>query len=258
SCVPGRCRTSCSPATAPPPTWRPRTGSHAPTIAPSPCCCRNDFAFTIPLVGHAPHAVSRTACGACPPRGPFPARPHMMTQAEALKVLAAHRGDKVVVTTMSAAGIWPALSDTPLDFAYIPSSMGQAPALGLGLALAQPGRGVVVVNGDGSMLMNLGSLVTLANQPADVYLLVMDNGLYEVTGGQPTAGTGHTDFAGLARAAGIQRAYRFDSLDAWRLGAAEALTGPGPVLVWLAVGGRLRPKAPTPTPSSGEPNARRR
>src|SRR6185295_19660147 len=100
--------------------------------------------------------------------------------------LAAHRSDKVVVTTMSAVGIWPTISDTPLDFAYIPSSMGQGPALGLGLALAQPGRGVVVVNGDGCMLMNLGNLVTIAHYPADLFLLILDNQLYEVTGGQPT------------------------------------------------------------------------
>src|SRR5947209_16784498 len=100
-----------------------------------------------------------------------------MTQREALEVLAKHRGARVVVTTMSTAGIWPQLSDAPLDFAFIPSSMGQGPALGLGLALAQPGRGVIVVNGDGCTLMNLGCLVTLAAQPADVYLLIMDNGL---------------------------------------------------------------------------------
>ena len=84
---------------------------------------------------------------------------------DALRVLAQHRGDRVVITTMAAVGVWPELSDTPLDFAYIPSSMGQAPTIGLGLALAQPGRGVIVVNGDGSMLMNLGSLVTLAGNP---------------------------------------------------------------------------------------------
>src|SRR5204863_3588165 len=129
--------------------------------------------------------------------------PPMTTQLEALEVLAAHRGDKVVVTTMSAGGLWPKLSDTPLDFAYLPSSMGQGPGLALGLALAQPERGVIVVNGEGCMLMNLGSLVTLANHPANVYLLIMDNQLYEVTGGQPTAGTGHIDFALLARGAGI-------------------------------------------------------
>src|SRR3989454_801968 len=104
-----------------------------------------------------------------------------MSTREALEVLARHRGDRVVLTTMAAVGLWPELSDSPLDFAYMPSSMGQGPALGLGLALSRPGRGVVVVNGDGSMLMNLGSLVTLASHPADVFVLVLDNGLYEVT-----------------------------------------------------------------------------
>jgi thiamine pyrophosphate-dependent acetolactate synthase large subunit-like protein len=172
-----------------------------------------------------------------------------MTQRQALEVLAGHRGEHVVITTMSACGIWPSLSDSLLDFAYIPSAMSQAPALGLGLALAQPSRGVIVVNGDGCMLMNLGCLVTLAQNPANVYLLVLDNALYEVTGGQPTAGSGHTDFAGMARAAGVRRVYQWDTLEGWRAGAAEALTGPGPVVVWLKVEGRLgqqTPKAPRP------------
>ncbi len=173
----------------------------------------------------------------------------MMTQRESLEVVSGNRGRRIVVTTMSAVAIWPSLSDTPSDFAYLPSSMGQAPPLALGLALAQPERGVIVVNGDGCTLMNLGCLVTLANHPANVFLLILDNGLYEVTGGQPTAGTGHTDFAGLARAAGIQRVYTFDELAAWRAGAAEALGGAGPVVVWLKVEGRYgqqTPKAPHP------------
>jgi thiamine pyrophosphate-dependent acetolactate synthase large subunit-like protein len=147
---------------------------------------------------------------------------------------------------MGSISVWPGLSDSPLDFAYIPSAMGEAPALGLGLALAQPGRGVIVVNGDGCTLMNLGCLVTLANHPADVYLLIIDNGLYEVTGGQPHAGTGHTDFAALARGAGIGRVYSFETLEAWRAGAPEALSGPGPVVVWLKVEGRLGQKTPKP------------
>ena len=169
-----------------------------------------------------------------------------MTYREALEVLANHRGERIVITTMTAVGEWPALSDSPLDFAYIPSSMGQAPALGLGLALAHPERGVIVVNGDGSILMNLGCLVTLANHPAPVYLLIMDNQMYEVTGGQPTPGAGRTDFAGLARSAGIPRVYHFDTLAGWRAGAAEALSGPGPVVVWLRVEGRLGQKTPRP------------
>src|SRR5438067_1117533 len=146
---------------------------------------------------------------------------------------------------MASIAIWPRLSDTPLDFIYMPSSMGQAPALGLGLALAHPERGAIVLNGDGSMLMNLGSLVTLANHPANVYVLIMDNGIYEVTGGQPTAGTGHADFAGLARAAGISRVYAFDTLERWQAMAGEALAGPGPVVIVLKVEGRMGQKTPT-------------
>jgi sulfopyruvate decarboxylase subunit beta len=180
----------------------------------------------------------------------------MMTAREALKVLAAHRGNRIVVTTMSAAGIWPELSDTPRDFAYLPSAMGQGPALGLGLALARPGPGVVVINGDGCTLMNLGCLVTLAQNPADIWLIVFDNGHYEVTGGQPTAGTGHTDFAALARGAGISRVYAYAEREAWAAGAAEAMSGHGPVVIWLRIEGRLGQATPAPPRPMGEQIAR--
>jgi thiamine pyrophosphate-dependent acetolactate synthase large subunit-like protein len=169
-----------------------------------------------------------------------------MTHQEALEILAEHRGQRVVISTMGSIGIWPKLSNTPLDFFYMPSAMSQGPDLGLGLAIAQPERGVIVINGDGSMLMNLGSLVTLAHQPANVFLIIIDNGIYEVTGGQPTAGAGATDFAGLARAAGIQRVYAFDAKDAWHQGAGQALANPGPVVIWLKVEGKLGQKTPTP------------
>jgi thiamine pyrophosphate-dependent acetolactate synthase large subunit-like protein len=123
--------------------------------------------------------------------------------------------------------------------------MGQGPALGLGLALAQSRHGVVVVTGDGSLLMNLGCLVTLANNPADLFLLLIDNGVYEVTGGQPTPGAGRTDFAGLARAAGIRRVYSCETVQEWRGAVAEALSGRGPVLIWLRVAARPDQQAPT-------------
>jgi sulfopyruvate decarboxylase subunit beta len=180
----------------------------------------------------------------------------MMTLREALEVLAAHRGQRVVITTMSPIAPWHQLSDTPLDFAYIPSAMGQAPALGLGLALAQPDRGVIVVNGDGCMLMNLGSLVTIAHHPANLYLMIIDNGHYEVTGGQPTAGAGQADFAGLARAAGIRRVYSFDNVEAWRADAAEALSGAGPVVIWLKVVPKMGEKTPAPPRPMAEQIAR--
>ncbi len=182
----------------------------------------------------------------------------MMTHREALEVLARHRGGRIVVTTMGSVGLWPALSDTPLDFAYLPSSMGQGPPLALGLAIAQPERGVIVVNGDGCTLMNLGCLVTIANRPASLFVIIIDNGLYEVTGGQRTAGTGRADFAGLARAAGIGRVYAFETAEEWSQGAAKALTNPGPVVVVLRVQGQRGLKTPSAPRPMAEQIARLR
>lgn len=175
-----------------------------------------------------------------------------MTAEEALAVLAKHRHDAIVITTMGAVGIWPRLSDTPLDFAYMPSAMGQGPALGLGLALAQPQRRVIVICGDGSLLMNLGCLVTIANYPAELYLVIMDNGMYEVTGGQPIVGSRHIDFARIAQGAGIPRVYHFTRLEDWQAGAASCLEPPGPVVIWLEVEGQLGQKTPQPPRSMGE------
>jgi sulfopyruvate decarboxylase subunit beta len=182
----------------------------------------------------------------------------MMTLSQALEIVAAQRGQRIIIATMSSAGLWPSLSDTALDFIYIPSSMGQGPSLGQGLALAQPERGVIVLNGDGCTLMNLGCLVTLAHHPANVYLVIIENGLYEVTGGQPTAGAGRVDFAGLARAAGIERVYSYDNADAWRAGAAEALIGAGPVVICLKVEGRIGQKTPKAPRAMAEQLARLR
>ncbi len=169
-----------------------------------------------------------------------------MTQRQALEVVVPHRGQRIVVSTMSSAGLWPLLSNSPLDFCYIPSAMGHAPSLGLGLAIAQPERGVIVLNGDGCALMSLGNLVTLAHQPANIHVLILDNGHYEVTGGQAHAGAGHADFAALARAAGIKRVYVFRTLADWQAGAAEALAGPGPVVIHLVVEALVGQKTPKP------------
>jgi thiamine pyrophosphate-dependent acetolactate synthase large subunit-like protein len=181
-----------------------------------------------------------------------------MPHREALEVLAACRGGHFVLTTHGSVDDWVSLSDTPLDFAYVPASMGQGTALGLGLALAQPRHGVVVVSGDGSLLMNLGCLVTLAAHPAGLFLVVMDNGAYEVTGGQPPPGAGRTDFACLARAAGVRRVYACQTIEQWRDIAAEALCGPGPVVIWLRVEARPGRGAPTAMRPMAEQIARLR
>lgn len=153
----------------------------------------------------------------------------------ALQVLRDLRRDEIVVTTMGAAREWPRLSSHPLDFHYIPSAMGEAPALGLGLALAQPQRQVIVLNGDGCTLMNLGCLVTIAGAgAANLTLVVLNNGIYEVTGGQATAAE-RADFAALGRAAGWPSVTTVSDVAVWRAQAADLLRQPGPRLLVLDV-----------------------
>jgi sulfopyruvate decarboxylase subunit beta len=174
----------------------------------------------------------------------------MMTHRDALEVLATHRKrDQITITTMGSVAIWPQLSDSPLDFHYLPSSMGQGVPLGLGLCLAKPGQSAIVLVGDGGLLMNLGCLVTAAQFPVPLHILLIGNSLYEVTGGQPVANAGRTDFAAIARGAGIGRVYSCDSRPEWEAIAAEALSGSGPVFVQLKVAGergKATPSAPRP------------
>ena len=161
-----------------------------------------------------------------------------MALAEALAVIHQYRADAVVITTMGAAREWQTLEPHPKDFVYMPSSMGQGPPLGLGIAIAQPDQRVIVVNGDGCTLMNLGCLVTVAAQaPKNFTLVVVDNGVYEVTGGQATIGhpTKRADgqplnFADLAHAAGFTEVYEFDDAESFRFGH-ETLHEPGPVCI---------------------------
>jgi thiamine pyrophosphate-dependent acetolactate synthase large subunit-like protein len=91
----------------------------------------------------------------------------------------------------------------PQNF-YMLGSMGLAVPIALGVALAQPERGVIALEGDGSILMSLGCLATIATvRPQNLTIIIMDNGLYQITGKQPTASAGLTDIVAVARGAGI-------------------------------------------------------
>jgi thiamine pyrophosphate-dependent acetolactate synthase large subunit-like protein len=93
----------------------------------------------------------------------------------------------------------------PQNF-YMLGSMGLACPIALGVALAQPARGVVALEGDGSILMALGCLATIGNmQPRNLTMIIWDNGIYQITGKQPTATSGLTDIVAVARGAGIAR-----------------------------------------------------
>jgi thiamine pyrophosphate-dependent acetolactate synthase large subunit-like protein len=119
----------------------------------------------------------------------------------------------------------------PLNF-YMLGSMGLAFPIALGVALAQPQRRIVGIEGDGSLLMNLGCLATIgAVAPANLTLIVMDNGSYQITGGQPTASAASTDLVAVARGAGIERSdWARDPADFARL-VQDALRSGGPSLI---------------------------
>jgi thiamine pyrophosphate-dependent acetolactate synthase large subunit-like protein len=126
--------------------------------------------------------------------------------------------------------LW-AAGHRPQNF-YMLGSMGLAIPIALGVAIAQPHRQVIALEGDGSLLMMLGCLATVGTrQPANLTIVVMDNGAYEITGGQPTASAQGADLAAIARGAGIARSTwaadetHFDSL------LDDALATPGPHLI---------------------------
>ena len=178
-----------------------------------------------------------------------------MPMREAVAILRGARGPTdIVIPSMGSAREWMALGPlNELDFVLVPSAMGHATSVGLGLALAQPERRVIVLSGDGSLLMNLGSLVTVSAQaPRNLVIVVFVNGVYEVTGAQATPGrlARSIDYAALAKASGIDSVFRWSSLEDWRSGVTSALGADGPTLVVLDVAPVPRavgPRSPGPT-----------
>lgn len=157
----------------------------------------------------------------------------------ALRHLSSRRRDhEIVVSNQSSARLWPQLSQHPLDFNFNPSTMGGAVPLGVGLALAQPHREVIVLSGDGSLLMSLGCLVTaIASGVNNLSILLLDNEMFEVTGGQKTAASEIAiDYPALATAAGFPTVSNFEDLQHWQTSSQELFTSGGPRFARLAVG----------------------
>jgi sulfopyruvate decarboxylase subunit beta len=179
-----------------------------------------------------------------------------MSARDALAAIHGARGQRdVIVTTMTPARDWMTFAPHPLDVVMVPSAMGHATSIGLGLALAQPSRRVIVCNGDGSMLMNLGSLVSIADAKATNLVVAMfENGVYEVTGEEPIPGAGNVDFVAIAKAAGFCSTFEFSDLATWKTAAGEVLAAPGPTFVTLHVDtqpGTPAPRSPGPASERG-------
>ena len=145
------------------------------------------------------------------------------------------RGDLMVVASLGSPTYdVAACGDHPLNF-YIWSGLGCTPSVGLGLALARPDRRVVVVTGDGDVLLALGSLATIGvKQPANLSLVCLDNGHYSATGMQPSATNAGIDLAQAAAACRL----RVEAVsDLSRISELRTLlhTGRGPVFIHARV-----------------------
>ena len=129
-----------------------------------------------------------------------------MTRATATRLLVERLTHEVLVSNLGQATLdLQRLGDRPLN-CYTFGAMGQCSSIGLGIALARPDVRVICLDGDGSLLMNLGSLCTIATiMPPNYALVVWDNEVHMTTGGQPTATAFRSSLAAIARGAGIEK-----------------------------------------------------
>ena len=150
----------------------------------------------------------------------------------------------LVVTALgNASYLWAKLRDAPRNF-YLEDAMGLALPLALGLAVAQPERQVVVVEGDGGLLMHMGALVTVgAVAPSNLTILLIQNGVHAASGGQALTNA-DLDFAEIGRAFGIARAETIDAVHGFQPALNAALGEPGPALFVLAAEPDLEPVTP--------------
>ena len=159
-----------------------------------------------------------------------------LTRAAATRLLAERLTNAVVVSNLGQASLdLQQIADRPLN-CYTFGAMGQCSSVALGIALARPDVRVVCLDGDGSLLMNLGSLCTIATvAPRNYALVVWDNEVHQTTGGQPTATAARSSLAAIARGAGIANAMDVRTEEELRRAYDRILTEEGPLMVAVKV-----------------------
>ena len=159
-----------------------------------------------------------------------------MKTLDACKLLDTHRGDAIVVCTMGAMNALDKLPVNPLAMACVPL-MGGAASIGLGLALARPERKVFVFDGDASLLMELGGLVSIAHaKPKNFFHFVFNNSIqFAGLGNLDTPGARRADMVAMASACGFDSSQRIPNLEDLEARLPSVLNGPAPSFVELVV-----------------------
>ncbi|TMD34183.1 MAG: thiamine pyrophosphate-binding protein [Chloroflexi bacterium] len=149
-----------------------------------------------------------------------------MLRAEALEALYPDLERHIVVTIMGAVAAELFTLGHRHNFFYLEHAMGLASSMGLGIAMVMPQHKVIVIDGDGSLLMNLGTLSTMARyKPGNLLHIVFDNESLLSVGGFPTATSTGTDLAGIARASGVPNVLEADTIESLTTGVKDALAG---------------------------------
>ena len=160
----------------------------------------------------------------------------MIPSMEATKAVNFHRKGALVVATSSALREWNAVSERRDLDVDLQDCMDRAPAVGLGLALAQPGSKVLVLDCDATLRTDLGGLATIGEcAPENLVHLVFDDASHRSTDGLPVKGIDNLDFLAMAQGAGYAKTYQFDELEELLLGLEEVMTQAGPVFVVVKV-----------------------
>ena len=161
---------------------------------------------------------------------------YSLKRRELIKVLVGGLDDILIISGLGAPS-WDLAAAGDRDLTYpLWGAMGGSAMIGLGLALSQPNRQVIVITGDGEILMGLGSLSTIAQmRPNNLSIVVLDNERYGETGMQPTHTAGLTDIAGVARACGFEQAATLYEADEFDQAMPAILAGLGPSLFVIKV-----------------------
>jgi len=171
------------------------------------------------------------AAPSTPPVAKAPMKPE-----DVLRAIAAARGTAICVPTMTTSPAWRTIAPDDLSVGCV-GFMGGASAMGLGLALARPDRRVIVFDGDGSLLMQLGSLATIAGgAPRNLTHLLFKNGVYHTSGAQGIPGGLSVDFVMMAKGAGYRNAYAVTEFEDFKRRLPSMLTDEGPLFVELHTG----------------------
>ena len=174
-----------------------------------------------------------------------------MKPEDVLRAIAAARGDAICIPTMTTAPAWREIAPDDLSITC-QGFMGGASTLGLGLALARPERRVIVFDGDGSLLMQLGSLATIAGaRPRNLLHLLFKNGVYHTSGAQEIPGGLTVDFVQMAKGAGYREAFSIKDIGEFRRRLPSMLTAEGPLFVELITG--LSEQTPMTVRGAGTP-----